>query len=121
MWPVGPSEVAAVHPDPHGTNESRRDHVDQRVGQFARGKRLSLRHGRIPFAVRSQRKVIGHACSLDTRNRAYAGEDLLEDLAAFDLAGFAGWGAIVILDFNGGGAVGLKTEVDVEHLHKAAQ
>src|SRR6202021_2094743 len=76
---------------------------------------------RIPFSVRSERQVIGHACGLDTRNRANAVEDLLEDLAAFDLAGFASWRAVVILDFDGGGAVGLKPEINIEHLHKTAQ
>src|ERR1019366_2651251 len=52
---------------------------------------------------------------------AYAGNDLLEDFAAFGLPGFFGGRAIVVIDLDGGGAVGLKAEIDVEHFDKAPQ
>ena len=39
---IGPGEVAAVQADAQGTNESRGDHIDQRVGQFARSEDFSF-------------------------------------------------------------------------------
>src|SRR4029077_9090787 len=71
MGAVVPGELAPVESDAHGADESRRDDIDQRVGQFVGSKGFSLWHGRIPFAVGSQRKVVGHACGLDAWKRAH--------------------------------------------------
>ena len=75
MRAVGPGEISPVQPHTHGANESRRDHINQRVGQFS-WERTFFPYGdrRVPFTVRSQRKVVGHARGLDAWQRAHAGE-----------------------------------------------
>jgi len=66
----------------------------------AGNKDLSLRHGRVPLTVRSQRQIVGYAGGLDSGQRAHAGDDLLEDFAAFCLPRFFGGGTIVVIDFE---------------------
>ena len=121
MRPVGPSEVAAVHVDSHGTNKSWSNHIDERVRQFAGRKDLALWHGRVPFAVWSERKVIGYAGGLDSRQPTHSGDDLLEDFAALRLSGFFCGSTVVVIDFDGGGVIGLEAEINVEHPDEAAE
>ena len=68
----------------------------------------------------AQGKKIDDACGFHARKRAYSGDDLLEDHAAFDLSCLVVRRVVVVLNVDGGGAIGLEAEVDVEHFEKAA-
>ncbi len=123
MGAVVPGELAPVEADAHGADESWRDDIDQGVGQFVGSKGFSLRHGRIPFAVGSQRKVVGHACGLDAWKRAHAGKNPLEDRGTLGDAGVLGRerSAVVVVDFDARGSLRPKAQVDLKHLNEAAQ
>jgi hypothetical protein len=73
----------------------------------------------VPHAIRSEGKVIGDARCFDSRQSADTGDDLLKDHAAFGLAGFIRGSAVVVVDLDGCGAVGLKTEVNVQNFDEA--
>ena len=49
---------------------------------------------------------------------------MLKDGGAFlggEIARFVSRNGVVVIDFDGGSAFGLEAEVDIEHVHKAAQ
>ena len=81
---------------------------------------FSFRTRRIPFTVGAQRKIVRNARRFDSRDRADASDDLLEDLPSLDLAPSVS-GAVVVVDPNRSGSVRLEPQVNIQHFHKASQ
>src|SRR5579862_1203478 len=118
---IGPGEVAATQANAHGADETGSDDVHERIREFAGLKRFAFGCGSVPFAIGAEREIVGHAGGFDAGEGADASEDLLENYAALDLAGFVGGSAVVVIDFDGCGVLGLKAEVHIEDVEEAAE
>ncbi len=120
---VGPGEITAAKTHTHGVQVALRDDVDERAVDIIRGCHAFWK-GQAPRAILGERKIVGNADAFDAGDGADAGEDLLEDCGAFlrgEVASFVPWDAVVVCDFDGGSALRLETEVDIEDVEEAAQ
>src|SRR6476646_253047 len=117
---VVPGKVAPPQSGAHSSQISRSHNVDQWARQIVRLLN-SFGQGRSPGAIPPEGKVVRDPGRLDSGNCAYPGEDLLEDGSALLSAGGIVGSTVVVFDFDRSGAIGLKSEVDIEHVHEAPQ